>query len=147
MKVKPREFNWDRREWYENGISDGSKIQDHPTAGFIAQEFDSLQTSEHTEWLNLVLKSNPDKLEATYGNLLPIIVKAIQDLKQEKDELKNKLDEISFANKQLAEQNQNLVQEINWFKEQFQVQLEKLMSQSDSTTSEKTEVSLENTVQ
>jgi hypothetical protein len=143
MKVKPREFNWDRREWYENGISDGSKIQDQPTAGFIAQEFESLQTSEHAEWLNLVLKSNPDKLEATYGNLLPVIVKAIQDLKQEKDELKNELDQISLANQQLAEQNQTLIKEISLFKEQFQVQLEKLMSQTNSTAREKTEVTLE----
>ena len=98
MKVKPREFNWDRREWYENGISDGSKIQDHPTAGFIAQEFDSLQNTEHAEWLNLVLKNNPDKWEATYGNLLPVIVKAVQELKQKNDEL-------VLFNKQLAEQN------------------------------------------
>jgi|WetSurSiteA1Bulk_404760.scaffolds.fasta_scaffold00523_5 trimeric autotransporter adhesin len=143
MKVKPREFNWDKREWYENGISDGSKIQDHPTAGFVAQEFDSVQKSEHAEWLNLVLKSNPDKWEATYGNLLPVIVKAIQDLKQEKDELKNAFDDLIITNQLLSEQNQNLVQEINLFKEQFQVQLEKLMSQSNSATSEKTEVSLE----
>ncbi|HRN26387.1 MAG TPA: hypothetical protein PLT78_07455, partial [Ignavibacteriaceae bacterium] len=43
---------------------------------------------ENAEWLNLVLKDNPEKLEATPGNLLPIIVKAIQDLKKENDELK-----------------------------------------------------------
>ena len=83
MKVKPRQYNWDRREWYENGISDGSKMNERPTAGFIAQEFDSLQTTEHAEWLNLVLKNNPDKWEATYGNLLPVIVKAVQELKQQ----------------------------------------------------------------
>ncbi len=98
MKVKPREFNWDRREWYENGIADGSKIQDQPTAGFIAQEFDSLQNTEHAEWLNLVLKNNPDKWEATYGNLLPVIVKAVQELKQKNDEL-------VLFNQELAEQN------------------------------------------
>jgi hypothetical protein len=89
MKVKPRQFNWDRRDWYENNLSDGSKMKNEPTAGFIAQEFDELQTSENTEWLNLVLKSNPEKFEATAGNLLPIIVKAIQDLKKENDELKH----------------------------------------------------------
>jgi heme exporter protein D len=143
MKVKPREFNWDKRDWYENGVTDGSKMQEHPTAGFIAQEFDSLQTTEHAEWLNLVLKDNPEKWEATYGNLLPVIVKAIQDLKQEKDDLKNELDELSNANRQLAEQNQTLSQEISFFKEQFQVQLEKLMAQSNSSSSKKTIVSME----
>jgi hypothetical protein len=84
-KLKPRQFNWDKREWYDGNISDGSKTNEAPTAGFIAQEFDEVQTSENAEWLNLVLKDNPEKWEATYGNLLPVIVKAIQDLKSEKD--------------------------------------------------------------
>ncbi|MBP9583304.1 MAG: tail fiber domain-containing protein, partial [Ignavibacteriaceae bacterium] len=88
MKIKPRLFNWDKREWYDDNISDGSKIKEEPTAGFIAQELDEVQTTENAEWLNLVLKDNPEKLEATPGNLLPIIVKAIQDLKKENDELK-----------------------------------------------------------
>lgn len=87
-KLKPRQFNWDRREWYDNGISDGSKMQEAPTAGFIAQELNDVQTSENAEWLNLVLKDNPDKWEATYGNLLPVMVKAIQELKEENDKIK-----------------------------------------------------------
>lgn len=91
MKLKPRVFNWDKREWYDGNVSDGSKMQETPTAGFIAQELDEVQTSENAEWLNLVLKNNPDKLEATPGNLLPVMVKAIQDLKTENDELKNEL--------------------------------------------------------
>lgn len=93
MKVKPRLFNWDRRDWYKNNISDGSKMEKIPTAGFIAQELDEVQTAEQAEWLKLVLKNNPDRLEATPGNLLPIIVKAVQDLKKEKDDLKREKDE------------------------------------------------------
>ncbi len=88
MKIKPRVFNWDKREWYDDNTSDGSKMKEEPTAGFIAQELDEVQMSENAEWLNLVLKDNPEKLEATSGNLLPIIVKAIQDLKKENDELR-----------------------------------------------------------
>ena len=87
MKIKPRLFNWDRREWYEDGISDGSKMDKTPTAGFIAQELDSVQINTGAEWLNLVLKTNPERLEATPGNLFPIVVKAIQDLKFENDAL------------------------------------------------------------
>jgi small nuclear ribonucleoprotein (snRNP)-like protein len=64
-------------------------MKEEPTAGFIAQELDEVQTKENAEWLNLVLKDNPEKWEATPGNLLPIIVKAIQDLKKENDELKS----------------------------------------------------------
>lgn len=90
-KLKPRQYNWDKREWYDDNISDGTKMQESPTAGFIAQELDEVQRTENTEWLNLVLKDNPEKWEATPGNLLPIMVKAIQELKAENDELKNRL--------------------------------------------------------
>ena len=97
MTIKPRMFNWDRRDWYESGIADGSKIQETPTAGFVAQELDEAQTKANAEWLNLVLKSNPERLEATYGNLLPIVVKAIQDLKKENNELKERLDKLNSS--------------------------------------------------
>ena len=40
------------------------------------------------ENLQIVLKNNPDKLEATQGKLIPILVQAIKDLKKEIDELK-----------------------------------------------------------
>ncbi|MGA3286812.1 MAG: tail fiber domain-containing protein [Bacteroidota bacterium] len=85
MKLKPRLFNWDKREWYKDNKSDGSKMQKTLTAGFIAQELDEVQTKENAEWLNLVLRNNPDKLEATPGNLLPVMVKAIQELKDKLD--------------------------------------------------------------
>jgi hypothetical protein len=93
-KLKPRVFNWDKREWYDNGVSDGSKMQNKLTAGFIAQELDEVQTSENADWLSLVLKDNPEKLEATPGNLLPIMVKALQELKEKNDGLKTELNDL-----------------------------------------------------
>lgn len=87
--LKPRLYNWDKREWYENNFSDGSKMKETPTAGFIAQELDEAQTNAGAEWLNLVMKDNPEKWEATPGNLLPVIVKALQELKNENERLKN----------------------------------------------------------
>lgn len=101
MKIKPRQFNWDKREWYDDNKSNGSKMKEEPTAGFIAQELDEVQTTQNSEWLNLVLKDNPEKWEATPGNLLPIIVKAIQDLKKENDELKIKNEHFQTANDEL----------------------------------------------
>jgi hypothetical protein len=110
MKIRPRQFNWDKREWYEDNRSDGSKMKEEPTAGFIAQELDEAQTTGNAEWLNLVLKDNPDKLEATPGNLLPIMVKAIQELKKANDELRaahgtfeNRVRNIQFANEELKD--------------------------------------------
>jgi hypothetical protein len=97
-KLHPRQFNWDKREWYDDNISDGSKMKEAPTAGFIAQELDEAQTTAGADWLNLVLKDNPEKWEATYGNLLPVVVKAIQDLKSEKD---NEIAELKSENEKL----------------------------------------------
>lgn len=94
MKIKPRTFNWDKREWYENNVSDGTKMQTAPTAGFIAQELDEAQTDADAQWLNLVLKENPDKWEAMAGNLLPVIVKSLQELKLENEKLKIKNEEL-----------------------------------------------------
>ena len=102
-KIKPRQFNWDKREWYDDNISDGSKMKESPTAGFIAQELDEVQTTQNAEWLNLVLKDNPEKWEATPGNLLPIMVKAIQELKEENDQLKAQLEDVTEIKEQLAE--------------------------------------------
>lgn len=102
MHLKPRQFNWDRREWYDNNSADGSKMETDPTAGFIAQELDSIQNEFNADWLKLVLKDNPEKWEATYGNLLPVIVKALQELKIENDRLK--------------EENSLLVQEVDKLK-------------------------------
>lgn len=107
MKIQPRQFNWDRREWYSDGKSDGSKMQELPTAGFIAQELDQVQSESDAEWLKLVLKENPDRFEASSGNLFPVVVKAIQDLKNEKD------NEIAL----LKSENQKLKIEIDLLKE------------------------------
>lgn len=91
--LKPVEFVWDTR--------DGSK-KDIKDFGFIAQDLKAAQEeSGLAETLKLVYESNPDKLEASYGKLVPILVKAMQEmnskmsseidsLKKEINELKNK---------------------------------------------------------
>ena len=99
-RLKPRMFYWDKREWYENNISDGSRTEKTPTAGFIAQELDEAQNLENADWLNLVLKDNPDKMEATYGNLLPVLVKAVQELKEKNDKLETELNSLKDEIKQ-----------------------------------------------
>lgn len=101
-KLKPRQFNWDKREWYDENISDGSRMNEAPIAGFIAQELDLAQTTAGAEWLNLVLKDNPEKWEATYGNLLPVMIKAIQELKEENDELKKRIEKLENGDFQLT---------------------------------------------
>jgi hypothetical protein len=67
--LNPVKFTWNTR--------DGAKVGQE-AAGFIAQDLQVAQ--QGNEYLNLVLDNNPDKLEATPGNLIPVMVKAIQDL-------------------------------------------------------------------
>jgi hypothetical protein len=102
-KLKPRQFNWDKREWYHSNSSDGSKMETHPTAGFIAQELDELQQKAGADWLNLVMKDNREKIEATYGNLLPVMVKAIQELKAENDKLKEEISALKSIEERMTE--------------------------------------------
>lgn len=81
--LNPVEFVWDDRD--EEGRHD---IKDF---GFIAQDLKkSQEDAELAETLKLVYEENPDKLEASYGKLVPILVKAIQELSEEMEILKNK---------------------------------------------------------
>ena len=42
-------------------------------------------------YLDLVLTVNPDKLEASYGKLVPVLVNAIKELSAEVEQLKSQL--------------------------------------------------------
>ncbi len=81
--LKPVKFVWNMRDGAKIGIQE---------VGFVAQELDECQINFNAEeYLNLVLKENPDKLEATYGKLVPVLVKAVQELSVEVNHLKEKL--------------------------------------------------------
>jgi hypothetical protein len=69
-------------------MRDGAKVG-IKEAGFIAQELDESQNEfDAEEYLQLVLKDNPEKLEAAMGKLMPSVVKAVQELSAEIEELK-----------------------------------------------------------
>ncbi len=78
--LNPVKFQWQTR--------DGNKKDGTYEAGFIAQELQSAQQSADAEYLGLVMDENPDRLEASYGKLVPMLVKAIQELKSEVEQLK-----------------------------------------------------------
>jgi hypothetical protein len=71
QKLNPVSFAWNMR--------DGSRIGD-TDFGFIAQDLQQAQTEYGTTVPNLVYDLNPDRIEASYAALIPIMVKAIQDL-------------------------------------------------------------------
>ena len=78
--LRPVKFKWATRDG--NG-KDGSY-----EAGFIAQDLQSAQSTSNADYLNMVMDSNPDRLEARYGQLIPVLVQAIKDLKTEIETLK-----------------------------------------------------------
>lgn len=81
-KLKPVTFTWNQRDGGRVGIK---------SAGFIAQDLLKLQNDSLIgDNLDLVSNYNPDQLEARYANLMPIMIKAIQELKAEIELLKAK---------------------------------------------------------
>ena len=81
-KLKPVTFTWNQRDGGRVGIK---------SAGFIAQDLLELQNDSLIgENLDLVSNDNPEQLEARYANLMPIMIKAIQELKAEIELLKSK---------------------------------------------------------
>ena len=80
-ELNPVSFIWDDRD--EAGKHD---VKDF---GFIAQDLKATQEKyDMAETLGLVYEENPEKLEASYGKLIPILVKAIQELSAEVKSLK-----------------------------------------------------------
>ena len=69
--LKPRKFTWAMREPSDN---DGTT-----EIGFIAQELDTAFGAKN-DYVHIVDKFNPDRLEAAPAKLIPILVKAIQEL-------------------------------------------------------------------
>ena len=70
--LNPVKFKWQTR--------DGNRKDGLYEAGFIAQDFQQVQKDNDADYLKLVMDENPDRLEASYGKLVPILVKAIQEL-------------------------------------------------------------------
>jgi hypothetical protein len=86
--LNPVTFKWDQRDpevTANRGTSD---------MGFIAQELLEAENSHRSRYFSkLVFDKDPEKLEASYGRLIPVLVKAIQELSNEVDRLKEKLGE------------------------------------------------------
>jgi hypothetical protein len=92
-KLRPVQYTWKKRVLTkndENNIHNGKK-----RIGFIAQEIQDTMSNNENEILDLVYESNPERLEFKQDNLLPIIVKAIQDIQEENNKLKKIHDELS----------------------------------------------------
>jgi hypothetical protein len=79
--LNPVSFTWDSRDGSKVGVAD---------AGFIAQDLQAAQDETGINIPGLVYDDNPDRLEASYGKLIPVLVKAIQELSAKVAELEAK---------------------------------------------------------
>ena len=81
-RLRPVSFTWNTRDKAKVDVED---------TGFIAQELLAVQEDTGITIPNLVSQENPDKLEAGYGTLIPVLVSAVQELtamvKQLQDEI------------------------------------------------------------
>ena len=89
IQIVARAIESPLRTIVENAGGEGSVVINKVTEGkkdfgFIAQEVRELDN----DTLRLVYAENEDKLEMSYGKLVPILVKAIQELKEEVELLK-----------------------------------------------------------
>ena len=81
-QLRPVTFDWNTRDGAKVGIKD---------IGFIAQELVEVEDALNAhDTLALTYRDNPEKLEASYGRLIPVLVKAIQELSAEVEMLKNR---------------------------------------------------------
>ena len=99
-KLRPVTYYWDRREWYEDGTPDGSKIKPEYRSwkansglkqGFIAQEVEAAISGEKCLEDSQVVNGTEDKKEFAPQHLLTNAIKAIQQLSAEVETLKAKV--------------------------------------------------------
>ena len=90
--IRPVQFKWDRRNLVEGDLT--ASKNGKTRLGFIAQEFQEAMPNNENDILDLVYESNPERLEAKYGNLIPILTKAIQELSRQNKELENRIIEL-----------------------------------------------------
>jgi hypothetical protein len=81
--LEPRQFEWD--------IRDSKVDQGKAASGFIAQEVDTVVESHNAGYLGLVDKNNPEQFTLAQTNLIPVLVKAIQELSEQNKALEARI--------------------------------------------------------
>jgi hypothetical protein len=93
--LNPVTFRWDKRSDYEDRIPTGKNKLEELTLGFLAQEVEEVEKSygyDVANKTNLVVDRDVDQdhFGITYEKMIPILVKAIQELEIRVKELENK---------------------------------------------------------
>lgn len=116
--------------------------------GLIAQEVEDVLNIEGINNAGMLTKDDSGKYELRYNDLIAPIIKAIQELKNQNDELNNKYERLLSFNKQLAEKNETLAKEINSIKnsnsEQIEFRVKSILSKTQKSVDENDKLTLGN---
>jgi len=89
-KLRPRKFEWNiRREDYDS--------KDEPASGFIAQEVLEVVEEYNAHYTGLVNTNDPDQYTLAATALIPMMVNAIQELRQELEQVKSRIDTLESS--------------------------------------------------
>jgi len=80
-KLKPRKFKWDLR--------DSEVDKNKESSGFIAQEIKEVLDEINADYTGIVDTNNPEQYTVSQANIIPMLVKAIQELREEVRNCKN----------------------------------------------------------
>ena len=82
QSLRPVKFKWDERSKYEGGRRDGKHKSEKFTLGFFAQDVISVEKAYGAIDRALLIADDeqPDNLKLTETKLIPVLVKAIQEL-------------------------------------------------------------------
>jgi len=87
-KVRPVKFQWNFRDEKKKNLP----LQGQEEAGFLAQQLQEVVAEYAADYLRLVDDNSPDDLGVYKTNLIPVMVKAIQELDAENTLLKTRLE-------------------------------------------------------
>jgi hypothetical protein len=90
QELRPVQYRWDRRNKYENGQPDGTHKDNKKQLGFLAQDVIALEKKYGGVAKDLLIgdDEHEDIYKITETKMIPVLVKAIQELKAEFDAYK-----------------------------------------------------------
>ena len=82
QELKPIQYRWDRRSKYENGQPDGTYKESKKQLGFLAQDVIALEKKYGAIEKDLLIgdDEHDETLKITETKMIPILVKAVQEL-------------------------------------------------------------------
>ena len=98
-KLEPVTYKWDKRVKYEEGNTpDGTHKEDWTDVGFLAQDVEKIEAEfghniDNKTNLTTYMSEDKDAYGLTYAKFIPMLVKSVQELSAEVQELKIKLGE------------------------------------------------------